>query len=138
MRGRLLPVIVASFLTKDLLLDWRDGERHFMKHLVDGDLANNNGGWQWCAGTGTDAQPWFRVFNPVAQGERFDADGAYVRAWIPELAMLPTRYIQRPWEASAAVLAEAGVVLGRTYPRPIVDHSFARGRFLAAAQGYVR
>ena len=89
-------MIVASFLTKDLLLDWRLGERHFMRHLVDGDLASNNGGWQWAAGTGTDAQPYFRIFNPVLQGQRFDPEGAYVRRWVPELARMPARWIHRP------------------------------------------
>ena len=91
-------MIVASFLTKDLLIDWRWGERHFMRELVDGDLAANNGGWQWAASTGTDAQPWFRIFNPTSQGERFDPDGDYVRRWVPELARVPARWIHQPWE----------------------------------------
>jgi len=115
-------MIVASFLTKDLLLDWRLGERHFMRHLVDGDLANNNGGWQWAAGTGTDAQPWFRVFNPVLQGQRFDPDGAYVRRWVPELAKVPDRWVHRPWDAPAPP---------RSYPAPVVDHAEQRDRALA-------
>jgi deoxyribodipyrimidine photo-lyase len=115
-------MIAASFLTKDLLLDWRLGEGHFMRRLVDGDLASNNGGWQWAAGTGTDAQPWFRVFNPTLQGERFDPDGAYVRRWVPELARVPARWVHRPWEAPDP---PAG------YPAPIVDHAVQRERALA-------
>ena len=131
-------MIVASFLTKDLLLDWRRGERHFMRHLVDGDLASNNGGWQWAAGTGTDAAPWFRIFNPVSQGTRFDSAGAYVRRWCPELARVPAAFVHRPWEAPPLVLAEAGVTLGETWPLPIVDHAVQRERALAmykAARG---
>jgi len=124
-------MIVASFLTKDLLLDWRLGERHFMRRLVDGDLASNNGGWQWAAGTGTDAQPFFRIFNPVLQGERFDPGGEYVRRWAPELARVPERWIHRPWDAPPLVLAEAGVRLGKHYPRPVVDHAAQRERALA-------
>ena len=124
-------MIAASFLAKDLLLDWRLGERHFMRHLVDGDLASNNGGWQWCASTGTDAQPWFRIFNPTLQGEKFDPDGAYVRRWAPELARIPGRWIHRPAEAPPLELAGAGVTLGETYPVPIVDHAVQRDRALA-------
>jgi deoxyribodipyrimidine photo-lyase len=124
-------MVVASFLTKDLLLDWRLGERHFMNHLVDGDLASNNGGWQWAAGTGTDAQPWFRVFNPVLQGEKFDPEGVYTRRWLPELARVPDRWLHRPWEAPPLALAEAGVTLGETYPHPMVDHAIQRDRALA-------
>ncbi len=95
-RGRL---VVASFLTRHLLIDHRVGEDHFMAHLVDGDLANDNGGWQWTAGVGTDAQPWFRIFDPVRQGTRFDPDGSYVRRWVPELADVPTEHIHAPWLA---------------------------------------
>jgi deoxyribodipyrimidine photo-lyase len=124
-------MIVASFLTKDLLLDWRLGERHFMRHLVDGDLASNNGGWQWVAGTGTDAQPYFRIFNPVLQGQRFDPEGAYVRRWIPELERMPPRWIHRPWEAPTRVLEEAGVRLGGGYPARIVEHDEQRELALA-------
>jgi deoxyribodipyrimidine photo-lyase len=124
-------MIVASFLTKDLLLDWRRGERHFMRHLVDGDLANNNGGWQWAAGTGTDAAPYFRIFHPVTQGQRFDSAGAYVRRWCPELARVPAAFVHRPWEAPPLALAEAGVTLGDTWPHPIVDHAVRRERALA-------
>jgi deoxyribodipyrimidine photo-lyase len=125
-------MVVASFLTKDLLIRWQDGARFFWERLIDADLANNTFGWQWTAGSGADAAPYFRVFNPVVQGERFDADGAYVRAWVPELAALPDRYLHRPWEAPPHVLAEAGVQLGETYPRPLIDHAEARQRALAA------
>jgi deoxyribodipyrimidine photo-lyase len=124
-------MVVASFLTKDLLLDWRLGERHFMRHLVDGDLASNNGGWQWAASTGTDAQPYFRIFNPTFQGERFDPQGAYVRRWVPELSKLPARWVHRPWEAPAEALRDAGIALGDTYPAPIVDHLEQRDRAVA-------
>jgi deoxyribodipyrimidine photo-lyase len=124
-------MVVASFLTKDLLLDWRLGERHFMRQLVDGDLASNNGGWQWAASTGTDAQPYFRIFNPVRQGERFDPHGTYVARWVPELSKLPARWVHRPWEAPAEALRNAGVALGETYPTPIVDHAEQRDRALA-------
>jgi deoxyribodipyrimidine photo-lyase len=123
-------MIVASFLTKDLLIDWRRGERWFMTQLVDGDLASNNGGWQWAAGTGTDAAPYFRIFNPVLQGERFDSAGAYVRRWCPELARVPDAFIHRPWEAPPLALAAAGVTLGEDYPHPIVDHAERRDRAL--------
>ena len=110
-------MIVASFLTKDLLLDWRAGERFFMRHLIDGDPAANNGGWQWAASTGTDAQPYFRIFNPVLQGERFDPDGAYVRRWLPELRDVPKAFVHKPWQAPAPPA---------DYPPPIVDHSERR------------
>jgi deoxyribodipyrimidine photo-lyase len=110
-------MIAASFLVKDLLVDWRRGERHFFERLVDGDPASNNGGWQWSAGTGTDAQPFFRIFNPTAQGERFDPDGDYVRRWVPELRALAGRAVHRPWDAR---LATPG------YPAPIVDHAERR------------
>ena len=128
-------MISASFLTKHLLVDFRLGEEHFMRYLTDGDWAVNDLGWQWSTGCGVDAQPWFRVFNPVLQGEKLDANGAYVRRWVPELAALSNRWIHRPWEAPPAELSRAGIVLGKTYPRPIVDHAFARERFLAVAKG---
>jgi len=124
-------MIVASFLTKDLLIDWRWGERHFMRELVDGDLAANNGGWQWAASTGTDAQPWFRIFNPTSQGERFDPNGDYVRRWVPELARVPTRWIHQPWELPDAEATRAGVERGRTYPARVVLHEERRPRALA-------
>lgn len=119
-------MIVASFLTKDLLVPWQEGARWFWDTLCGGDLANNTMGWQWSAGSGADAQPFFRIFNPVGQGERHDPEGAYVRNWIPELADLPTKWIHKPWEAPAEVLEAAGVTLGETYPEPIVDHAERR------------
>jgi deoxyribodipyrimidine photo-lyase len=125
-------MIVASFLVKDLLVDWRRGERFFMRHLVDGDPAANNGGWQWTAGTGTDAAPYFRVFNPVLQGAKFDPDGSHVRRWVPELAKVPTSHIHAPWTLSPAAQHGAGCRIGHDYPAPIVDHAMARERALAA------
>jgi len=130
-------MISASFLTKHLLLDFRGGEAHYLEWLTDGDWASNDLGWQWATGCGVDAQPWFRVFNPVLQGNKLDADGAYVRRWVPELAKMPDRWIHQPWAAPPRVLAEAGVQLGTTYPAPIVDHAYARKRFLAAADGHL-
>ncbi len=127
-------MVVASFLTKTLLANWQHGERHFMRRLVDGDLASNNGGWQWAASTGTDPQPYFRIFNPVLQGEKFDATGAYVRQWLPALAKLPARWIHRPWEAPPSALADAGVTLGTTYPAPVVNLRERRERALAVFQ----
>jgi len=127
-RGRMVS---ASFLCKDLLVDWRLGQAHFLRHLVDGDIASNNGGWQWAAGTGTDAQPFFRIFNPVLQGEKFDPQGRYVRRYVPELARVPDRWIHHPWDMPAPVAERAGVVLGRDYPEPIVDHRQARREALA-------
>ena len=118
----------ASFLVKDLLVDWRIGERWFRRLLVDADIAQNAGNWQWAAGTGPDAVPYFRVFNPVLQSEKFDPDGAYIRRFVPELSHITTPWIHRPWTAPPEVLAAAGVALGATYPYPIVDHSFARSR----------
>ncbi|QDU38934.1 Deoxyribodipyrimidine photo-lyase [Maioricimonas rarisocia] len=125
-------MIVGSFLTKDLLQPWQQGSKWFWDTLVDADLANNTLGWQWVAGCGADASPFFRVFNPVLQGEKFDPDGEYVRRWVPELADLPNKWIHKPWAASDQVLADAGVTLGETYPEPIVDHSEARKAALAA------
>lgn len=115
-------MIVASFLVKDLLIDWRRGESVFMQGLVDGDPANNNGGWQWTAGTGTDAAPYFRILNPTRQGERFDPDGAYVRRFVPELREVPTARIHEPWRMTAEEQRGAGCRLGRDYPAPRVDH----------------
>jgi deoxyribodipyrimidine photo-lyase len=125
-------MVAASFLVKHLLISWRAGAAWFWNTLVDADLANNTLGWQWCAGCGADAAPYFRIFNPVIQARKFDSEGAYVRRWIPELARLPDRWIHIPWEAPEAVLADAEVKLGRTYPRPIVVHKAARERALAA------
>jgi len=130
-------MISASFLTKHLLHSYRTGEAHYMKFLTDGDWAQNNSGWQWSAGTGCDAQPYFRVFNPITQGERFDPEGDYVRRWVPELAKVPAKFIHAPWTAPANVLSASGVSLGRTYPKPIVDHAEARALFLATAKEFL-
>jgi len=125
-------MLTASFLTKDLLIDWRRGERYFMQHLLDGDPASNNGGWQWTAGTGTDAAPYFRVFNPVLQGKKFDSHGEYIRRWLPELSAVPQAFIHAPWEMSKELQNRVGCLIGRDYPAPIVDHAFARQRVLDA------
>jgi deoxyribodipyrimidine photo-lyase len=125
-------MITASFLAKHLLIDWRAGERWFWNTLVDADLANNPANWQWVAGSGADAAPYFRIFNPVLQGQKFDPSGAYVRRWVPELAGLPDDVIHTPERAPPALLAAAGVTLGKTYPLPIVEHKAARARALAA------
>jgi deoxyribodipyrimidine photo-lyase len=123
---------VASFLVKDLLIPWQEGAKWFWDTLVDADLANNTFGWQWTAGCGADAAPYFRIFNPVGQGERFDPEGSYVRQWVPELAQLPREWIHKPWEAPAAVLQAAGIEVGKTYPQPVVEHAAARRRALQA------
>jgi deoxyribodipyrimidine photo-lyase len=123
-------MIVASFLVKDLLVDWRWGERFFMQHLVDGDPAANNGGWQWTAGTGTDAAPYFRIFNPVLQGRKHDPEGVYVRRWVPELTSVPDKYLHGPWEMPRDVQEQVGCIIGQDYPVPIVDHHWARERTL--------
>jgi deoxyribodipyrimidine photo-lyase len=125
-------MIVASFLTKHLQIHWREGAAWFWDTLVDADLANNTAGWQWVAGSGADAAPYFRIFNPVLQGEKLDRSGDYVRAWVPELAQLPAKYIHKPWLAPSAVLQVAGVQLGKNYPAPIVNHEQARQTALAA------
>jgi deoxyribodipyrimidine photo-lyase len=125
-------MIAASFLVKHLRLSWTHGVAWFWDTLFDADLASNTLGWQWSAGCGADAAPYFRIFNPVLQGRKFDANGDYVRRWVPELALLPAEFIHEPWEAPAAELARAGVTLGETYPRPIVDHATARQAALAA------
>jgi deoxyribodipyrimidine photo-lyase len=125
-------MITASFLIKDLMIDWRKGEKWFRNALVDADPANNAGNWQWVAGSGADASPFFRIFNPILQGEKFDADGDYVREHVPELAKLGNKYIHRPFDAPDHLLREAGIELGKTYPKPIIDHGFARDRALAA------
>jgi deoxyribodipyrimidine photo-lyase len=130
-------MIAASFLTKHLLISYRAGEAHYMKYLTDGDWAQNNAGWQWSAGCGCDAQPYFRVFNPTLQGERFDPEGGYVRRYVPELAGLPARFIHEPAKAPEDVLRAAGVTLGETYPAPVVDHALARERFLALAKEHM-
>ncbi|MBX3568321.1 MAG: deoxyribodipyrimidine photo-lyase [Rhizobiaceae bacterium] len=125
-------MIAASFLSKHLLIDWRDGESWFWDTLVDADPASNPANWQWVAGSGADAAPYFRIFNPILQGEKFDGDGGYVRRFVPELAKLPNRWLHKPWLAPQGELERAGVVLGETYPHPLVDHDRARARALAA------
>jgi deoxyribodipyrimidine photo-lyase len=125
-------MVTASFLVKDLLAPWQDGEAWFWDTLVDADLANNAASWQWVAGCGADAAPYFRVFNPVLQGQKFDSEGDYVRRWLPELAKLPTADLHAPWQASALTLSDAGVRLGENYPRPMIEHGDARRRALAA------
>ena len=123
-------MIVASFLTKDLLIDWRWGEKFFMQHLVDGDPAANNGGWQWTAGTGTDAAPYFRVFNPVTQSKKYDPDGIAIRRWLPELKNVPTEFIHEPWDMSQVQQQAYGCILGKDYPAAMIDHNWARQRVL--------
>jgi deoxyribodipyrimidine photo-lyase len=125
-----LRMVAASFLTKDLGLDWRLGEAWFAEKLLDFDLAANNGGWQWAASTGCDAQPWFRIFNPVTQSEKFDPQGRFIRRHVPELAALPDQFIHAPWAMDATQQARCGIVLGRDYPLPVVDHAVARERTL--------
>jgi deoxyribodipyrimidine photo-lyase len=125
-------MIVASFLVKDLLVDWRRGERWFRRLLIDGEPSQNAGNWQWVAGTGPDAAPYFRVFNPVTQSRKFDSAGTYIRRWVPELAELGDTEIHEPWALGPLELAAAGVELGVSYPEPIVDHAWARDRALAA------
>jgi deoxyribodipyrimidine photo-lyase len=125
-----LRMVAASFLVKDLHVDWRLGEAYFAQRLNDFDLAANNGGWQWSASTGCDAQPWFRIFNPVTQSERFDPGGKFIRMYVPELARVPDTFIHQPWTMSPLEQQAAGVAMGRDYPRPIVDHAQARQRAL--------
>lgn len=125
-------MIAASFLIKHLLIDWREGEKWFWDTLVDADLANNAASWQWVAGSGADAAPYFRIFNPILQGEKFDPEGEYVKTWIPELAKLPAKYIHQPWTAPESELARANIQLGVNYPQPIVEHDYARKRALDA------
>ncbi len=125
-------MIVASFLVKDLLLPWQQGAQWFWDTLVDADLANNTLGWQWSAGCGADAAPYFRIFNPVLQSKKFDPDGEYIKRWVPELKNLPKPWFHNPWQAPAEVLKAHKIELGKTYPLPVVDHSFARDRALEA------
>ena len=126
-----LRMVVASFLTKDLGIDWRRGEAYFALHLNDFDLAANNGGLQWAASTGCDAQPYFRIFNPVSQSRRFDPQGRFIRRYVPEVAALPDAALHAPWLARPLDLAAAALTLGRDYPNPIVDHDQARAATLA-------
>jgi deoxyribodipyrimidine photo-lyase len=124
-------MIVASFLVKDLLIDWRWGEQWFMQHLVDGDPAANNGGWQWIAGTGTDAAPYFRIFNPVLQSKKHDPDGVFIRRWVPELNDVPTQYIHEPSRMPKDAQRACGCLIGKDYASSIVDHSEMRERVIA-------
>jgi deoxyribodipyrimidine photo-lyase len=125
-------MVAASFLVKHLTIHWLEGARWFWETLVDADLANNTMGWQWVAGCGADAAPYFRVFNPVTQGRRHDPDGTYIRKWLPELTSLPDEFIHAPWEAPVSTVRAAGVTIGGNYPAPIVEHSAARARALEA------
>ena len=129
-----LRMVAASFLVKDLLVDWRWGERYFAQHLIDFDLAANNGGWQWAASTGCDAQPYFRIFNPVTQSEKFDEEGRFIRRYLPELARCDARQIHAPWRMTPEEQQKAGVVIGRDYPAPIVEHDVQRKRALELYQ----
>lgn len=124
-------MISASFLVKDLLIDWCKGEKWFMQHLIDGNPASNNGGWQWTAGTGTDAAPYFRIFNPTLQSKKFDPQGVFIRKWVPELTNVPLKYIHNPWKMPEEIQLQIGCIIGRDYPSPIIDHKFARERILA-------
>jgi deoxyribodipyrimidine photo-lyase len=126
-----LRMVAASFLIKDLGIDWRLGEAYFARQLNDFDLAANNGGWQWASSTGCDGQPWFRIFNPVTQSEKFDPQGRFIRRYVPELASVPDKFIHAPWRMGAKEQAASGVTVGRDYPAPIVDHETARQRTLA-------
>ncbi len=127
-----LRMITASFLVKDLLINWQEGEKYFWEKLVDGDIAANNGGWQWSASTGTDAQPYFRIFSPVSQSQRFDSDGEFIKKYLPELAKVPPKYIHEPWTMPLALQEHLGCVIGKDYPAPIIDHKIARERTLTA------
>ncbi len=128
-RGRM---ITASFLVKDLLVNWQEGERWFMQNLVDGDPAENNGGWQWTAGVGMDAAPYFRIFNPVSQSKKCDPEGIFIKQWVPELRRVPGQFIHEPWLMPEEVQAAARCRIGKDYPAPIVDHQAAKARALLA------
>ena len=125
-------MVVAMFFTKNMLHDWRLGEAYFMQNLIDGDFASNNGGWQWSSSTGTDAAPYFRIFNPISQGIKFDPEGEYTKKFLPELKDLPIKYLYSPWEAPEDVLEQANVKLGENYPNPIVDLKESREKALNA------
>lgn len=126
-----LRMVAASFLVKDILVDWRWGERYFADKLIDFDLAANNGGWQWAASTGCDAQPWFRIFNPVTQSEKFDQQGKFIRKYVPELTACNDKEIHAPWLMSPERQRASGLEIGRDYPQPVVDHATQRERVLA-------
>ena len=129
-------LVVGSFLTKDLGIDWRWGERHFMRYLIDGDEANNNGNWQWIASVGTDPQPAFRrIYNPALHMERYDPDGEYVRRYVPELRDVPDKYLREPWKMPSEVQADCGVVIDQDYPEPMVDRKIAREEALDRYRG---
>ena len=125
-------MITGSFLVKNLLLHWHHGERWFWDTLVDADLANNSASWQWIAGCGADAAPYFRIFNPVTQGQKFDPDGDYVRRYIPEIAALPNKFLFSPWDAPEDLLVDLNITLGETYPKPVVDLKTSRNKALEA------
>jgi len=125
-----LRMVTASFLVKDLQIDWRWGERYFAQKLLDFDLASNNGGWQWAASTGCDAQPWFRIFNPVTQSEKFDPQGKFIRRYVPELDHCPDKFIHAPWLLPRGEQLRCGIEIGRDYPAPVVDHAVARAKTL--------
>jgi deoxyribodipyrimidine photo-lyase len=127
-------MIAASLLVKHLLIPWQLGADWFLDTLVDADLANNSAGWQWVAGCGTDAAPYFRIFNPIAQGQKFDPDGEYVRRWVPELRDMPTQFIHEPWTADEFTQKTSGVLIGKDYPAPIIEHKRGRERALEAYQ----
>ena len=127
-------MVTASFLTKHCLTHWREGMNWFWDTLVDADIGSNTASWQWVAGCGADAAPYFRIFNPILQGEKFDKQGDYIKQWVPELAKLPAKFINKPWEADLQTLEQAEIVLGSDYPLPIVDHAEARADALNAYQ----
>ena len=121
-----LRMVTASFLVKDLLVDWRWGERYFAEHLIDYDLSANNGGWQWAASTGCDAQPWFRIFNPITQSKKFDPQGQFIRNYVPELVSCDDKEIHAPWQIPQLRQQSIKIVIGEDYPAPIVDHATQR------------
>ena len=129
-----IRMIVASFLVKHLLIPWQEGEKWFWDTLLDADIASNSASWQWVTGCGADASPYFRIFNPFDQGEKFDQTGDYVRTYVPEIANLPNKYIHQPWTAPEEILKTAKIELGKDYPFPIIDHKFARNRALDGYQ----
>lgn len=133
-----LRMVTASFLVKDLQIDWRWGERYFAEQLLDFDLAANNGGWQWVASTGCDAQPWFRIFNPVTQSEKFDAPGKFIRHYVPELTSFPDKFIHAPWKLAPNEQQRLNTLIGKDYPLPIVDHALAREKTLEMFQQATR